>query len=1112
MNKLFTKIAALSVGLAMAIGVGVAVGSSSAKEAKAADTLIYTLDGTSTGGSSGYAEDSEITQNGIKWLVTANTTQNPWRFGGKNLSGVDRKAISTSAVSTQNITKVEVVTGTATATKVNSISILIGSSQGGSDIGSQSKTSGLTSSTLEFARPNNEDWTGRYFTIVFNVDCGTSNQYVQLKAAKFYYDSTPAVTYTVTYSAGEHGSGSYQHTSQPEGTYTLLPFGSLSGITYDSSAYRFKNYTVSGVDKNPGETFNLEAATTVRVNFEEKPPTDTLTATIIGQESYGDWSGKSGGVSNAVYAGNSTKSSHDAIQLRSSNSNSGIVTTTSGGTIKSVTVTWNKTDAPSTARTLDVYAKTTAYSAATDLYSSGTQGTKVGSLSYTNTTTYESTLSISGEYTYVGIRSNSGALYLDDVSFEWELPNELSSIVLSGTYKTSFESGDLFSFGGTVTAKYTKASDANVTSGTTFHLDSASGTNMSGVTMTHAAHDGHTIYAKYTEGGITKTATYGISVANAPVSSVSITIHAAEIGFKEDYSIAGITPTVLPADAVQTTEWVVSANTVNNDYTWNGTKLTSGNTEGSVTLRCRSTADNSKYDEIVIEVSGDPVAAFAKDSTSGYAGKSETVSFTYGNFDAEDIVIASGNTSYVTVGTISASEGSGTVVINFVAEGSTSVTIGDGSSTLDTLTVSVSTDNVKEVTWSASNINVYSGATLSTTGWNVQYEMDSGDKGSASSYTIKLGSATVVAGYEFQASDDGKTMHVEYGGVSSSSISVSVTQSLRPVMAPVPGEESTKTWTATAAANLGAVIESVDGTDTGSVTFDDDSTMSYERTLEFVASGKADYIAFTNNYIQLGSSNALEKVVFTAATTGTVKSIDVDCWSKDGAVSISATVGGNAFGSTQSTPSAKDQTPINFSGSSSGTVVITMEKSAKTAGNAQYIKSIAITTQAESEEDVNIANVAGHEAAQKAVVKFAKAFNTALGATQNCTTGLTSAWATATSAWNTFTSEAAALGSVEEAYAKNLIKYATAQWTENTDSNYEYCLERAMATYEKCVQSHGQTAFMSSVRPVERVTPVNPLAKALGDNAATTTAIVVVSLVSAVCIGGYFFLRRRKEI
>lgn len=133
--------------------------------------------------------------------------------------------------------------------------------------------------------------------------------------------------------------------------------------------------------------------------------------TGITNTTYTDWSGKTG-TSGAVYAGNSA-GGNNAIQLRSDNSNSGIVTTTSGGKVTKVVVTWNSNTA--SGRTLDIYGKDTAYSAATDLYNSSNQGTLLGSISKGSTT-----LNISNDYTYIGLRSRSGALYLNEIQITWE--------------------------------------------------------------------------------------------------------------------------------------------------------------------------------------------------------------------------------------------------------------------------------------------------------------------------------------------------------------------------------------------------------------------------------------------------------------------------------------------------------------------------------------------------------------------------------------------------------------------------------------------------------------------------------------------------------------------
>lgn len=120
------------------------------------------------------------------------------------------------------------------------------------------------------------------------------------------------------------------------------------------------------------------------------------------------------GSSGALYAGN-TATSYSAIQLRSK-SNSGIVVTTSTGKrVKGISVGWNSNT--SSKRQLDIYGKTSAYSSAADLYKSdvATKGELIGEIP--NGTT---SLEITGDYTYIGIRSNDGALYLDKLVITWE--------------------------------------------------------------------------------------------------------------------------------------------------------------------------------------------------------------------------------------------------------------------------------------------------------------------------------------------------------------------------------------------------------------------------------------------------------------------------------------------------------------------------------------------------------------------------------------------------------------------------------------------------------------------------------------------------------------------
>lgn len=137
--------------------------------------------------------------------------------------------------------------------------------------------------------------------------------------------------------------------------------------------------------------------------------------------------------SNAVYAGNGANNSKDYIQLRSSNSNSGIITTTSGGILKSITIEFNS--ATATARTVDVYGKNIAYSAASELYSSSanTQGTLIGSAAF-STTAVTVEPKEGEEYQYIGFRSKSGALYINKITIVWDVASSVGKTETTLTF------------------------------------------------------------------------------------------------------------------------------------------------------------------------------------------------------------------------------------------------------------------------------------------------------------------------------------------------------------------------------------------------------------------------------------------------------------------------------------------------------------------------------------------------------------------------------------------------------------------------------------------------------------------------------------------------------
>ena len=147
---------------------------------------------------------------------------------------------------------------------------------------------------------------------------------------------------------------------------------------------------------------------------------DVLDHALIGIEgtNYTDFDGITD-KSDAVYAGQSA-GGNSSIQLRSSNNNSGIVTTASGGKLTKIAVEWNYNTAAT--RTITIYGSNSPYTDATDVYNVSKRGTNLGQLEYDGNNK-NTELVIDGDYTYFGIRSKSGALYLSKIEVTWENGN-----------------------------------------------------------------------------------------------------------------------------------------------------------------------------------------------------------------------------------------------------------------------------------------------------------------------------------------------------------------------------------------------------------------------------------------------------------------------------------------------------------------------------------------------------------------------------------------------------------------------------------------------------------------------------------------------------------------
>ena len=152
------------------------------------ESEYYVLDGTITGGSNGYASESEISQNDVSWLVMGNTTMSPWRIGGKSITNEDRTVYNTTPIEA-TITKLSIEVGGASNIKVNSLKLTVAS-----DATFENKTDEVTinfaeNSTLTFTPTSTTEWAaGSYYKITFNVtNTSGSNRFVEFKKATFFH-------------------------------------------------------------------------------------------------------------------------------------------------------------------------------------------------------------------------------------------------------------------------------------------------------------------------------------------------------------------------------------------------------------------------------------------------------------------------------------------------------------------------------------------------------------------------------------------------------------------------------------------------------------------------------------------------------------------------------------------------------------------------------------------------------------------------------------------------------------------------------------------------------------------------------------------------------------
>ena len=265
---------------------------------------------------------------------------------------------------------------------------------GGADFKAAKKEGSVTGFTAytEGNGTNGNKTGGTFYTIVPKKD-GKISVAVVLNAGKAFHiaeDGTDLANY-----AGITVDAKYN------GTYD---FDAKAGKSYkvwcDGSKLGFYGFNFTYTEAGGGSAEVTDVLTWEGLGLPEKGT------------NYADFADKTF-TSSAVYAGQAASGGGKYIQLRTKNSNSGIITTKSGGKLKSVTISFNS---GTTDRSIEIYGSNTAYTSAADLFSAETAGTKLGAIA---ANANSKTLTVDGDYTFVGLRSADGAIYVDNISIVW---------------------------------------------------------------------------------------------------------------------------------------------------------------------------------------------------------------------------------------------------------------------------------------------------------------------------------------------------------------------------------------------------------------------------------------------------------------------------------------------------------------------------------------------------------------------------------------------------------------------------------------------------------------------------------------------------------------------
>ena len=243
---------------------------------------------------------------------------------------------------------------------------------------------------------------------------------LQITKIDIYYSNPNAKKYNITYHANG-GECEKEKDTYIEGNKGLtLPTAVKNGYKFIGWFDENNNEAVSPFA--PTNDIDLYAKWEELNTVVDKITAENLSAT---NTTYTEFTYKSS-LTNIEYKGKTAN--NKGIQINGKG-NYGIVVTKSNHKIKSVTIDWNSSTKAD--NEISIYASNKAYTDSSDLYN---HAVPVISFSKAKASIY----TFEKDYNYVGIRSKSGVIVLNSISFEWEL--DKSKPTVDETTLTSYTS------------------------------------------------------------------------------------------------------------------------------------------------------------------------------------------------------------------------------------------------------------------------------------------------------------------------------------------------------------------------------------------------------------------------------------------------------------------------------------------------------------------------------------------------------------------------------------------------------------------------------------------------------------------------------------------------